>query len=152
VALNACEDCTTKFAVGLLKCPHCGSTEYEEDSTVPKISRHGGPSDKTLPVPDHVVVVLEPIATAEVEELRERGPAVRQAAPDPDPEGGELSSPGISSSASSPKPPTSSEQSKPDPRSRARTTGNRSAKGPTGGSSASGTAGEKTAPTSGTDV
>ena len=159
VALNACGDCTTKFAVGLLKCPHCGSTEYEEDGTVPKISRHGGPSDKTLPAPDHAVVVLEPLTTAEVEELREAVQAGTDPLPfsatvhsaTPENEGGELSSPGISSSASSPKPPTSSEQSKPDPRSRARTTASRSGRGRTDSSTARLTDGEETAPTSGTD-
>jgi hypothetical protein len=152
MALWRCEGCTTLYAVGLSHCPRCRGTQFhEEGQRVPKISKHGGPSDKTLPAPDHVVVVLEPLTTAEVEDLRERGPAVHQAVPDPDPEGGELSSPGSSSSASTPRPPTSSEPSKPDHPKRARMTGNRSARGRTESSSASLTAGQKTAPTSGPD-
>lgn len=44
MALNVCQDCTTAFAVGLKKCPHCQSTNFQEDSTVPKITALGGPS------------------------------------------------------------------------------------------------------------
>lgn len=57
MALNACTSCTTKFAVGLPKCPHCGSTDYVEDGDVmAKITRSGGASDDTLPAPEPVDV------------------------------------------------------------------------------------------------
>jgi hypothetical protein len=31
MALSVCVDCTTKYAVGLPKCTHCGSTDNVED-------------------------------------------------------------------------------------------------------------------------
>jgi RNA polymerase subunit RPABC4/transcription elongation factor Spt4 len=46
MALNTCNECTTSFAVGIAKCPHCGSKDYsEEGSSMPKITLHGGPSN-----------------------------------------------------------------------------------------------------------
>lgn len=49
MALSVCTSCTTKYAVGLPKCPHCGSTDHVEDGQpMPKITVHGGASDKTL--------------------------------------------------------------------------------------------------------
>lgn len=44
MALNACQDCTTRFAVGLTRCPHCQSTDFQEDGDMPKITAHGGAS------------------------------------------------------------------------------------------------------------
>lgn len=45
MTLWVCQGCPTRFAVGLLACPHCGSTDhYEEGSVMPKITVHGGPS------------------------------------------------------------------------------------------------------------
>lgn len=38
-----CLACTTRYAHSLVVCPHCGSTEREEDG-VPKTSAVGGPS------------------------------------------------------------------------------------------------------------
>lgn len=53
MSLNACTSCTAKFAVGLPKCPQCGSTEYVEDGDLmAKITRYGGASDDTLPAPE----------------------------------------------------------------------------------------------------
>lgn len=53
MALNTCTSCTTKFAVGLTRCPHCRSTEYVEDGDpMAKITRNGGVSDTTLPADD----------------------------------------------------------------------------------------------------
>jgi hypothetical protein len=43
MALLSCLRCGTKFAVGLLACPHCLSEEFEEDG-VPKITVSGGVS------------------------------------------------------------------------------------------------------------
>jgi RNA polymerase subunit RPABC4/transcription elongation factor Spt4 len=44
VALQVCANCTTKCAGDLTSCPHCKSTDLKEDGTMPKITRHGGPS------------------------------------------------------------------------------------------------------------
>jgi hypothetical protein len=43
MALLSCLRCTTKFATGLLRCPHCLSEKFEEDG-VPKITTSGGAS------------------------------------------------------------------------------------------------------------
>lgn len=52
MALSVCQQCTTRFAVGLLACPHCRHTEYyEEGSTMPKITVHGGPSNAAADLP-----------------------------------------------------------------------------------------------------
>ena len=40
MALRVCADCTAAYAVGLLRCPQCGSTDHQEDS-MPKITRAG---------------------------------------------------------------------------------------------------------------
>lgn len=49
MALSVCQECTTRFAVGLLACPHCHSTKfYEEGSVMPKITVHGGPSNAAV--------------------------------------------------------------------------------------------------------
>jgi hypothetical protein len=46
--LWVCKACTTQYAVGLDRCPQCGSTEYIPDHLVeadmPKISKEQGPS------------------------------------------------------------------------------------------------------------
>lgn len=52
MALNVCGSCTTRFAVGLKRCPHCASTDFQEDGVMPKITALGGASDKTLPAVD----------------------------------------------------------------------------------------------------
>lgn len=78
MALNACTSCTTKFAVGLPKCPHCGSTEFVEDGDVmAKITRHGGASDNTVPEPEAEAEAVEAPAPE-----TEEPPA---AAPEPEP-------------------------------------------------------------------
>jgi hypothetical protein len=86
MALNACTSCTTKFAVGLTKCPHCGSTEYVEDGDVmAKITRHGGASDDTVPTPDEETEAVDAPAPED-----EETPA---AAPEPEEEEGEEPAP-----------------------------------------------------------
>lgn len=45
MALMRCLDCTTRFAPGLHRCPHCTGTRCERDDGMPKITKHGGPSD-----------------------------------------------------------------------------------------------------------
>jgi hypothetical protein len=43
-----CAECLTLYSVGAPRCPHCGTTEWYEEGTVPKISRDGGPSNAGL--------------------------------------------------------------------------------------------------------
>ena len=43
MSLLSCLRCATRFAVGLLHCPHCLSEEFEEDG-VPKNTTWGGAS------------------------------------------------------------------------------------------------------------
>lgn len=53
MALWECADCTTRYAVGAPKCPHCGSTMRvneatqppEEETDMAKITVHGGPTN-----------------------------------------------------------------------------------------------------------
>lgn len=52
MALNVCNGCTTKFAVGLKRCPHCASKDFQEEGPVAKITALGGASDATLPEPE----------------------------------------------------------------------------------------------------
>lgn len=151
------EGCGTKYAVGLFRCPRCHNTEFFEDGDpMAKITRHGGASDKTLPVTEQPADKAEP---EHVEFLGEPGPELvdlpvgAQVYPtSPDSEGGEESSPGSSSSASTEKPQTNSEpSSKPRPK-RARKTASRSGQGLTESGSASSTDGEKTDESSTADV
>ena len=62
MTLRVCLDCTTAFAVGAPRCPHCGSERHAEEGSaaalgihhgipveteedrMPKITRHGGAS------------------------------------------------------------------------------------------------------------
>lgn len=49
--LETCPKCTTRFAVGLLRCPQCGATapafadRMKEDTDMPRITVAGGPSN-----------------------------------------------------------------------------------------------------------
>jgi hypothetical protein len=103
VALWECAECTTKYAVGLPKCPHCESVvrvnentqPEEEDSEMAKVTVHGGASN----------------AAADEQE------------------GGEDVSAGTSSSTSSDKESCSPEPSETPRPSRARGTANRSKPG-----------------------
>ena len=137
MALNSCTSCTTKFAAGLSKCPHCGSTKYVEDGDVmAKITRHGGASDDTVPAPEEETeAVAAPASEPDVEEE----PAIEPESVNE--EGGEESSPGSSSSASTETPQPNSEPSEPQTLSPAPTTGSRSRKGRTGNRSAPSTDG-----------
>ncbi|WP_432010182.1 hypothetical protein [Streptomyces cucumeris] len=132
MALRVCEDCTTKFAVGLEECPHCGSTDHREDDGMPKVTVHEGASvfvDADNSEPDNLPGDVT-VHRAE------------------DSEGGEQSSPGSSSETSAEKQPTSDEQSSSGSQSPARTTASRSKKGQTGSSSAASTGGGQTGRTS----
>ena len=108
MALWGCAGCSTVYAVGLPACPHCQSTDREEDP-MPKITVHGGPT-----------------VAAEATLVGEPGPEVTSL-PDGDtvqPAPEEESSPGNSSETSSAKPQPSSKPSSSKGRSRARTTEN----------------------------
>lgn len=60
MALWICEGCTTKYAVGLHRCPRCHSTDFHEEDSMPKISRAAG---ATNGLPDEAVVeTVEPEA------------------------------------------------------------------------------------------
>lgn len=60
MALWECAECTTKYAVGVPKCPHCGSTVRvneatqppEEDEQMAKVTVHGGPSNEAADEPE----------------------------------------------------------------------------------------------------
>lgn len=147
MALNACQSCTTRFAVGLKRCPHCGSTDFCEDEQMAKITAHGGATDKTLtPAPEPEAV---DVAAAEPPDATEDQAAPAQ--PEPAAEGREESSPGNSSPASTETPQPNSEPSAPTSPKRARTTGSRSKKAPTANPSAPSTAGAQTDATSAAD-
>ena len=75
MSLLSCLRCATKFAVGLLHCPHCLSEDFEEDG-VGKITVAGGASlpHKGAPVP------AEPEAVAPAAEVVTEPPA-----PEPEP-------------------------------------------------------------------
>jgi hypothetical protein len=68
--------CGTDYAVGLLRCPRCQSTEFHELGSRPedegdpmaKITKHGGPSDATVPAEDQPAaepVIVDSSAVAE---------------------------------------------------------------------------------------
>ncbi|OYP14073.1 hypothetical protein CFC35_05770 [Streptomyces sp. FBKL.4005] len=135
MSLRVCLDCTTAFAVGVQRCPHCGSERHAEqgsaaalgiqasvpvevEDSMPKITRHGGAS-----------------VASEAAEI----------------EGGEDVSAGASTSTSSETPSKKPEPSEKPDRSPARTTGNRSGKARTAkGSTARTTDGGPEAGTSAT--
>ena len=118
-----------------------------------KITRHGGASDKTLPVtagaapepPVEAASAPQPEPVDVTEDLA--GPPVPVVE-----EGGEEPSVGSSSSASTETQPQSSETSSSGPRKRARKTASRSGPDPTESSSAPSTDGAKTDGTSATDT
>lgn len=113
-------------AVPALVCTLCGRqvqiVEGWKDNDMPKITRHGGPSNALADPP----------------------------APPPEPKDEEVaSSPGSSSRTSSAKDEPSPETKPAAPRKRARTTASRSGRARTGSSTARGTGGGPTDPTSG---
>ncbi|MGW1616374.1 hypothetical protein ACWCQZ_44400 [Streptomyces sp. NPDC002285] len=163
MALRRCRECTTTFAVGLPACPHCASTDHEEDGAMPKITRHGGPTIAGASVvaggwsdegdPDVWPKMRESAGTGEpmqaVEGYVLEGDGSGRALPPVDEEGGEESSPGNSSSTSDEKPSTEPDKKPSSRRKPARTTASRSRKGQTASSSASSTDG---APADGTSA
>lgn len=80
MALLFCLRCATRFAVGLLACPHCHSEDFEE-ADVPKITVSGGVSH-----PEDLGAVsglpgLVPVAAAELEAVT--APEPEAAEPEP---------------------------------------------------------------------
>jgi RNA polymerase subunit RPABC4/transcription elongation factor Spt4 len=126
MAAWVCVECTTVYSVGAPRCPHCGSAEHvEQGEDMPKITRHGGPSNAAEDLP------AEPVGEA--------------------PEGGEEPSASNScetSSENSDSTPTTSEPEAPKP---ARKTASRSKAAQTGSSSARSTGGGPAADTSAAD-
>lgn len=168
MALNECKGCTTAFAVGLPRCPHCGSTDFaEQGQDMPKITAHGGPTNAAEPGPELTASTGAVIATsgawADESELESTPEAAadqpeREWKPGDSPvlppvpddaypsdavplEGGEESSPGKSSETSSETPSSEPEPSETPTPSRARKTASRSKKAPTGSRSADSAAG-----------
>ena len=142
MALNVCAGCTTRFAVGLKRCPHCGSKDFQEEGTMPKITAHGGASDATLPVPETETAAVD-VPAPEAEPLDATEPMTQ--------EGGEEPSAGSNSETSTETPQPSSEPSEQSSQSPARTTASRSKKARTGSSSARSTAGGQETGTSAAD-
>ena len=86
MSLLACLRCATRFAVGLLHCPHCLSEDFEEDG-VPKITTGGGvshawdhPADGS-PAPEAPAAPVEPEVVAPAAEV-----VTEPAPPEPEPE------------------------------------------------------------------
>lgn len=135
MALNECADCTTAFAVGLLACPHCRSTDFaEQGQDMPKITTHGGATNARAEA-----VLTGGVRMTGEWEPAEPASAVADAVPDT--EGGEQSSPGSNSSTSPETPPSVPETSETDPPKPAPATASRSRKARTAPSTARGTAG-----------
>ena len=73
MALWICDDCTAAYSPGATKCPQCGSTEHTEEG-MPKITRHGGASNKANPptepedVPSGETVDTSPASDPSTEE------------------------------------------------------------------------------------
>ncbi|WP_424891792.1 hypothetical protein [Streptomyces sp. XH2] len=138
MTLWTCDECTTKYAVGLFRCPRCHSTAFHEEGSMPKIARHVGATNAgaaSAPEPPEAAPATEPAVTA----------------PDPDaaplPEE-DTACPGTSSSTSTPTPLMTSEPSASGRGKRARKTASRSAKDPMESSSVPSTDGDPTGPTS----
>jgi hypothetical protein len=147
--------CGETYSLHLTSCPRCHNTDFHRDGPMPKISKHGGATDKTLPQPETAGATQAAAPTSKPTRrvVAEHGPelidmppgaTVHPVTPQAE-EGGESSSPGSSSSASTETPPTLSEPSEQHPPKRARMTASRSGKGRTESGSARSTAGEKTA-------
>lgn len=129
------DGCGTKYAVGLFRCPRCHNTEFFEDGDpMAKISRAGGASDKTLPVPEPESAAAAepdptPAAAADHTEPEALDVTEDMAGPaEPVAEGGESPSPGSSSSASTEKQQPTSEPSSKPRRKPARGTASRSSR------------------------
>lgn len=137
MAAWVCVGCTTVYAVGAPRCPHCGSSEYvEQGAEMPKITRHEGASVFGASVVG---------GSWSDTDAPDAWPAGEEAAA----EGGEDVSAGTDSSTSAETRGSEPEPGSKPARSPARTTGSRSSKARTGkGSSVRTTDGGQTEATS----
>lgn len=127
MSLWVCLDCTTAFAVGVPRCPHCGSERHAEEG-----------SAAALGIQASVPVELEEDRMPKI--TRHGGASVAGVEPAPVEDGEDVSA-GKDSSTSSEKPSTKPELSEQPTPSPVRKTGSRSGKGRTANSSARSTAG-----------
>lgn len=79
MTLWVCMSCTTKYAVGLYRCPRCTGTEFYEDGTMPKISKFGGATNGT-----ENPAVIEPPTVIEPPEVVDPPATVDVTAHDPE--------------------------------------------------------------------
>lgn len=122
MALNECKGCSTAFAVGLPRCPHCRSTDFvEQGQDMPKITAHGGPSNAAEPGPELTATTGAVIATS--------GAWADEAEPAESETVEEESSPGSNSETSSETPSSEPEPSATPRPKRARGTASRSKQG-----------------------
>jgi hypothetical protein len=63
MSLWVCQKCTAAYAVGLLACPQCGSTDYLEDWQMGKISSTGLATHAPAPEVPEAEVPAEPEVT-----------------------------------------------------------------------------------------
>lgn len=123
MTLLVCLDCSTAFAVGVPRCPHCGSERKAEEGTAAAMGLHARGRVEEEPMPK-ITVYGGPSDRADIQ------------APEPEPEaseaaeGGEDVSAGSSGETSSRKPSQKPEPSSPRRQSRARGTGSRSKQAP----------------------
>ncbi|MGP3917678.1 hypothetical protein [Nonomuraea sp. 10N515B] len=143
-------------ALGVVEMPHlllcacCGAAMpalrswIDEETDMPKITRHGGPTNAAAEREHQAAAPSEGIEVPADGTLSPEitGDGTGEALPPADDSTGkEESSPGNSSSTSAEKPPMSGEPRKPARPKRARTTASRSKAGQTASSTAGGTAG-----------
>lgn len=167
MSLRVCLDCTAAFAVGVPRCPHCGSERHAEqgsaaalgvlastsfeENTMPKITRHGGPSIREAPGTGVPMQAVEMPADGSWSQTI-TGDGLGRALPPVDESGeGEDVSAGSSGETSSEKPSTPPAKNASGPRKRARKTANRSAQAPTETSTARSTDGGRADAESATD-
>ena len=81
MSLLSCLKCTTRFAVGLVHCPHCWSEDFEEADGVGKITVAGGAS---FPEKAPAAAVESEVAVPAAEVVTE--PAPPEPEPEPEPE------------------------------------------------------------------
>jgi hypothetical protein len=146
MSLITCSACSTRYAPGLERCPHCGSADRVDGGARLPWVEVACPITACAARGVRRRVYLRQPAPGVVEEPRLRCgscgavlPVVAGWGPWRDPEGGDQPSAGSSSETSAEKPETSPETSSSGPRKRARTTGSRSGGGRRGSSTAGST-------------
>ena len=146
MSLITCSACSTRYAPGLERCPHCGSADRVDGGARLPWVEVACPITACAARGVRRRVYLRQPAPGVVEEPRLRCgscgavlPVVAGWGPWRDPEGGDQPSAGSSSSTSPERPQTSPTTSGGEPPKRARTTGSRSGGGRRGSSTAGST-------------